>query len=187
MDSFRDKIAETCHYIYNLGMVPGKSGNISVRTKNIMGITPSGFSLKDVEGEDIVLLDLNSNEVLMGKTPSSEFPLHTSIYSKRKDIFSIVHTHSPYASGFALARTKIKWLEGFGPIKSEYLPQIEYAPPGSNKLADLVSNRVKKDDIVILEGHGIVCVGKNLDEAVLMSEWIESVAKTIFISETLKK
>ena len=57
--------------------------------------------------------------------------------------------------------------------------------PASKELAEAVSKGLEKSDVVILEEHGIVSVGKNLDDASLLSEFIEESAKTQFVKRVL--
>ncbi|WP_298521717.1 class II aldolase/adducin family protein [uncultured Methanobrevibacter sp.] len=174
--------------IYEKGLISGKSGNISARFKgengDIIGITPTLKSLSDLSEEDIVLVDLDANTLTNGK-PSSEVNMHIEIYKKRPDVNGIVHTHSPYATGFAFSDKKIKRLEGFGAIKKPYLPEIDYEKPGSNELAKKASEGIGDDDVLVLKNHGVICVGENLKEAESLAVFIEESAKTQFITYML--
>lgn len=174
--------------IFNKNLVSGKSGNISKRIKtsngDIVAITPTLKSLANLKQEDIVLVDLDGNVLTKGK-PSSEVNMHLEIYKKREDVNGIVHTHSPYATGFAFSNKRIKRLEGFGEIKDPFLPYIEYEKPGSNELALKASENIKKSDVLILKNHGVICVNKNLKEAESLAIFIEESAKTQFITYML--
>ena len=174
--------------IYDKGLVSGKAGNISARFKgdngDIIAITPTLKSLANLAEEDIVLVDMDTNALTNGK-PSSEVNMHIEIYKKRPDINGIVHTHSPYATGFAFSNKRIKRLEGFGEIKNPFLPYIEYEKPGSDELAVKASDSIKSDDVLVLKNHGVICVGENLKEAELLAVFIEESAKTQFITYML--
>ncbi|MGB8232898.1 MAG: class II aldolase/adducin family protein, partial [Methanobacterium sp.] len=74
---------------------------------------------------------------------------------------------------------------GFGPIQFQFIPSIDYYSPGSVELAEAVSKALKKPDAIILKDHGVVALGKNLDEASLLAEFIEENAKTQFIKQIL--
>ena len=176
------------HNIFNKGLVSGKSGNISKRFKgsngDIVAITPTLKSLFNLKNEDIVLVDLDGNLLTEGK-PSSEVNMHLEIYKKRDDVNGIVHTHSPYATGFAFSNKPIKRLEGFGEIKKEYLPSIEYEKPGSAELAKNASEGIGNDDVLVLKNHGVICVSDNLKEAESLAIFVEESAKTQFITYML--
>ena len=174
--------------IYNKNLVSGKSGNISKRIKttngDIIAITPTLKSLVNLNPEDIVLVDLDGNLLTNGK-PSSEVNMHLEIYKKRQDVNGIVHTHSPYATGFAFSNKKIKRLEGFGEIKNPYLPEIEYEKPGSSELATAASEGIGDSDVLVLKKHGVICVSENLSEAESLAVFVEESAKTQFITYML--
>ena len=174
--------------IYDKGLVSGKSGNISARFKgengDIIAITPTLKSLSNLHEEDIVLVDITGNILTRG-VPSSEVNMHIEIYKKRPDVNGIVHTHSPYATGFAHSTKRIRRLEGFGAIKSEYMAEIEYEKPGSDELAKSASEGLGNEDVLILKKHGVVCVADSLKEAELLAIFVEESAKTQFITYML--
>lgn len=183
-----DEIISVSKEIYDLGLVPGKSGNISKRIKSgigdIVAITPTSRSLSDLRQEDIVLVDIEGNVLTKGN-PSSEVNMHLQIYEKRPDVNAIVHIHSTFATGFAFSNKKIKRFEGFGEIKNEYLSSIEYEKPGSDELAKNASENIINEDVLILKKHGVICVGDSLKEAKLLAAFVEESAKTQFVTYML--
>jgi L-fuculose-phosphate aldolase len=183
----KKKVAKASHYIYKQGLAPGKSGNVSMRKDDYIAITPTRKSLRDIASESVALVSLDGKILSEEVIPSSELELHLSIYRERNDVEGIVHTHSPYATGFALAGKKIHRLEGFGIVNKSYLETVDYATPGSSKLAQIIVKGIKTEDILILKGHGVVCVGPSLDEAVLMAEWVEKSAESLFVADVLKR
>ena len=180
-----DEIIKISNEIYDKGLVSGKAGNISVRFKgeigDIIAITPTLKSLSKLNEEDIVLVDLDGNVLTKGK-PSSEVNMHLEIYKKRPDVNGIVHTHSPYATGFAHSSKKIKRYEGFGEIKTPYLAEIDYEKPGSDELAKSASEGLGSEDVLVLKNHGVICVSDNLKEAELLAVFVEEIAKSQFIT-----
>ncbi len=185
--SLTEKICETGRVLYSKGLSPGKSGNISACSNDIIAITPSGVSLGYLNVEDIVFVDMEGKILTDSAKPSSELQLHLDVYQKRDDVRGIIHIHSPYATGFALAGERIERLEGFGKGESPFVKMVNYAPPGSAELAMLAADGLKNDDLVILENHGSVAIGKNLFEAALLAEHIEETAKTQFVARMLGK
>lgn len=175
------KLIEVCNNLYDKQLVSGKSGNVSIRLGDYIAITPTLKSINGLDEEDIVLVDFNSNNLSNGK-PSSEVGMHLEIYKKRPDVNAIIHTHAPYATGFAFSDKKIKRLEGFGQIKKPYIASIEYEKPGTENLALSASNAIKEEDVLILKNHGVICVGENLKETESLAVFIEESAKTQFVS-----
>lgn len=181
-------IVEVGKNLYDNNLVSGKAGNVSVRIKrddgDIIAITPTLSSLGDLKEEDIVIIDFDGNSLTEGE-PSSEYNLHLEIYKKRDDVNAIVHTHSPYATGFAFSSKKIKRHEGFGRIVIPFLEEVEYAKPGSMDLAKSAAEGIGSEDVLVLKHHGILAVGDNLKEAYLLAAFIEDTAKTQYISYML--
>ncbi|WP_298498991.1 class II aldolase/adducin family protein [uncultured Methanobrevibacter sp.] len=182
------EIINVANNIYDKGLVSGKAGNISARFKgengDIIGITPTLKSLANLDEEHIVLVDIDGNVLTKGK-PSSEVNMHLEIYKKRPDVNGIVHTHSPYATGFAFSNKRIRRLEGFGEIKNPYLPDIEYEKPGTDELAVKASEGLKSGDVLVLKNHGVICISENLKEAESLAVFVEESAKTQFITYML--
>jgi L-fuculose-phosphate aldolase len=187
---FLQDLVDASHLIYNKGLTPGKSGNISCRFYDDgvskVAITKRGISKGMVGIKDIIIIDMDGNVLEGEKTPSSETFLHLGIYNKRKDINAVVHTHSPHAAGFSMSGKKIKRLEGFGRIENPYIPSVKYSKPGSSELAKDTAQMMEDEDAVVLKDHGVVAAGVNLSEATLLAEFIEDIAKTQFIAHILR-
>ena len=175
------EIVPVCNETYDKGLVSGKAGNISARFGDVVAITPTLKSLSKLNEEDIVLVNMEGEVLTKGK-PSSEVNMHLEIYKKRSDVKAIVHTHSPYATGFAFSDKKLKRLEGFGEIKNPYLAFIEYEKPGSNELAKRAVEGLGDEDVLILKNHGVICVSDDLKEAMLLAVFVEESAKTQFVT-----
>ncbi len=181
-------VVNVSKYLFERKLVSGKAGNVSARFNDngmdVIAITPTMKSLGKVKEEEIVLIDIDGNNLTKG-TPSSEIYLHLAIYKEKNDIGAIVHTHSPFATGFAFSNKRIKRLEGFGEIISPYLAEIDYEKPGSDELAVKSAKALKNEDALILKNHGVISTGKNIEEACSLAEFVEDIAKTQFISHTL--
>ncbi|HOK72307.1 MAG TPA: class II aldolase/adducin family protein [Methanothermobacter sp.] len=180
------KLVEAAHYLYKGGFVSGFAGNISMRlTREKIAITPTRIPLSLVTEENVAIVDMDGRR-LLGGNPSSEVYLHIGIYKKRKDINGIVHTHSPYATAFAFSDKRLKGLEGFNGIKGDSIEKVAYHRPGSMELARECAKKIKDGKILILENHGVVSCGSNLQEAVQLAEFIEESAKIQFLAYILK-
>ena len=113
----KKQLAKIASQIYQNGLTPGKSGNISIKIPcNIdykIVISPSGVSLKNINLENVIIIDNEGNKLEGNGKPSSEMNMHLEIYKKRKEVSGIVHTHSPYATGFSFSGGKNPSLRGF--------------------------------------------------------------------------
>ncbi|EKE04177.1 MAG: hypothetical protein ACD_20C00098G0005 [uncultured bacterium] len=177
LSTFKNEIVKIGKRLYDKGFVPGASGNISIKYKNNILITPSGMNLADVTEEDVSVLDIDGNNI-SEKKPSSEKKMHLEIYKARPDITSIVHAHAPKATAFAVAGIPLN-----APILSEalvilgYIPVAEYAMPSSDKLALIVADYFKTYDAVLMANHGVVLGGTQLKDVYYKLETLELYAE----------
>ena len=159
------------------GFAPTKSGNVSARWGDGLLITPSGLPYAATNADDLVTLDLSGTVRAGGNTPSSEWPLHTSIYRARPDAQAIVHTHSPRATALACTRRGIPafhYMIAFcgGPD----VRCAEYATYGTQALADNAVAALIGRKAALLANHGVVALGATLDGAYAIASEVENLA-----------
>ena len=85
-------------------------GNVSEidRESGLVVIKPSGLDYDVMKPEDMVVVSLESGEVVEGKwKPSSDTPTHLALYRAFPEIGGITHTHSSTAVAFAQAARPI--------------------------------------------------------------------------------
>ena len=136
------KLIEVCNNIYDRQLVSGKSGNVSIRLGDYIAITPTLKPINGLNEKEIVLVDMDGNSLTNGD-PSSEVGMHLGIYKKRDDINAIIHTHSPYATGFSFNYEKLKILEDYSKFYNINLSSVDYENPGSKELALKASKAVE--------------------------------------------
>lgn len=179
--------------LYRRGLVSGTGGNISARIPGLglILIKRSGLCLGDVSYDDFLTVnfegEVSSQSEDHGLVPSKEVPFHLAIYSVRQDVNAVIHTHSPHCTAYAVLGKDLpmatSWAEeGFGRV-----PSIPFAPPGSDKLANLVAQTFSSHDIkaALLEGHGVVAVGRTVKEAFYIADMVEETAKISYLSEKI--
>lgn len=177
------KLEELVYYTKSLvtsGLVTGTSGNISFKDedKNTMWITPSALPYDQLTVEDLVEISLETGETVTGhRKPSSEKPMHSSIYIKRPDIQAIVHTHSTYATMFACAGKEIPPVHYLLADIGDKVPIAPYAVYGSDELAQYAVEAMKEANGTLLQNHGVIAVGADLPTAFMRAEIIENVAR----------
>lgn len=164
----------------NEKMVAGTSGNMSVyfpEEQRIL-ITPSSYDYGMMETSDLVTIDLEGNVVEGFRKPSSEWRMHAEIYRSLPHVKAIVHTHSPYATSFAVLRKEIPV------ILIEMIPflkgSVEVSPYALQGSADVGKNTIpilKKKNVCLLANHGTVAVGDTIEDAYLNSTYLEDAAK----------
>ena len=89
----RKTVADLYQELGRCGLTLGSSGNVSLRTRDGMVITPSGGSPEGVRARDMAVMALDG-ESEGEATPSSEWPMHAAIYRTTQEAGCIIHTHS---------------------------------------------------------------------------------------------
>lgn len=177
------KYARMC---FNNGLTVGTSGNVSVRKGDYMYITPSALPYNEMEEEDVLKVDLTTNQVISGSwKPSSETPMHSSIYKQNSRIGAIVHTHSTYATIFACAHKSIPPVHYTIADIGKEVSVAPYARYGTELLAKYAVETLGESNGVLLANHGVVAVGETLGDAYRRAETIEEVAQLAYGSFTL--
>jgi len=174
----KKKIIEIGLKMLKDGLVASTWGNVSMlENEGNLLITPSGIPYDELAEEDLVLMDF-SGVVLEGKRkPSSEYLLHSEIYQKRKDVKAIIHTHSLYASAYAVVGQPIPALiEDAAMVVGGRIEIAEYALPGTRALADNAAMFLADRNAVLLANHGLVSVGDSLEEAYKIALLVEKMA-----------
>ncbi|MDP9858373.1 L-fuculose-phosphate aldolase [Olsenella profusa DSM 13989] len=170
------------------GMCKHKSGNFSARDEEtgLVVITPTSVDREDLVVPDMVVMDLDANVVenQTGLRPTSESLMHLKIYQTRPDVRAIAHTHSQFATTFAVLEKPIPAvvyeIANLNCSKAR-IPVAPYGRPGTPALADSVVDSVKEADVLLLQGHGSVAVDEgNIDEAYLKVCYIEELAELYY-------
>jgi ribulose-5-phosphate 4-epimerase/fuculose-1-phosphate aldolase len=180
----RDEIARLGRTLEAAGLLDLTAGNISARIDaDALAITPSGIPYGDTGAEDVVVCALEDGAVLDGaRRPSSELPLHRAIYAARPDAGAVVHTHSPYATTFAVLREPIPAVHyAIARLRTAEVPVVDYATYGSDELARLAFG-VLGDGAraALLANHGAVALGADLAEAGRNARVLETLAATFW-------
>ena len=181
------ELVEICKLLYVRGLAKAWGGNVSARIKGVnqIIITSRHTSLFDISLDNLVITTLDGL-VVEGGEPSSELPMHSAIYRARHDIDAIVHIHSIFSTVYAFLEKPIELLTTESQIILEKLPLIEYAEPGSKKLAELVVDNLKGYKACILTRHGIVAVGSSLKETYFLCELVEETAALNFFVKLIR-
>ncbi len=136
-----------------------------------------------------IILTNNKCEVLEGKgSVSSEFYTHLSAYEERQDISAVIHAHPVYSIALSLAKISL-----CSPILPELVmtlgevPTTDYATPGSKEGADIIKPWIRNHNALILKSHGVITIGKDLNQAYSYLERVEHSSKIIFLAHLICK
>ncbi len=105
LEELKEKVYLANMELPKRGLVTYTWGNVSGidREKGLFVIKPSGVEYDELKPSDMVVLDLQGNQIEGDMNPSSDTKTHMVLYNAFPQIGGIVHTHSPYAVGWAQA------------------------------------------------------------------------------------
>ncbi len=194
-DDIRKKIVEVCKLLLERGHNIGSSGNVSHRgvEEGTLLLTPSQVPYETMTPEDIVLVSLEDGSVLEGKrNPSSEAKFHAYIYKARKrKVNAIIHTHSVYSTTMAILHLDLPHvIEEIVPVvglSTEAAVKVaSYGRAGSEELANnIVEALGKTANATFVANHGVVAIGKTLDTAVKILEYVERASRMYLMARSV--
>ena len=176
-------------------------GNASIRIKDLCYIKPSGADLKKINSKDISVVKIKNGQLISGLKPSVDLNIHLSIYKKFKNINSIIHTHSLYATSWAQSGRSIPC---YGTTHADYFPkEIPITNPldkksikkdyekeiGKSIISKLKKLRLNVNQIpgMLIANHGVVSWASSPKLAMENAIAIEFIAKLAFNSEIINK
>jgi len=177
LEEVRAAVATAALRLLETGLVRGTAGNVSARDGDLVAVTPTGVDYRRLDQGSIPLVDLDGRVVDGGLTPSSELPLHLAVYRARPDVGAVVHTHSTFATTFAVLGEElpaVHYLLARAGRRGRVAP---YATYGSGELAGACVAALAGGGAVLLANHGVVAVGPGLDRALLVADAVEHVAE----------
>jgi 3-dehydro-4-phosphotetronate decarboxylase len=177
----REEICLLGKSMYDRGLTPGSSGNISVRLEDGWLMTPTNSCLGRLDPARISRVATDGTLVSGDKQTKESF-LHLSVYQERPTAGAIVHLHSTHSVAVScLADTDPK--QPIPPITAYYVMKIgnlillPYYPPGDMTLAKAVKEVSGRHHAILLANHGPIVAGKDLETAVYATEELEETAK----------
>ncbi len=178
----RRSIIKIGKQIYERGFIVATDGNISVRLdSHRILITKSRVCKGKLNFNDIITYDYQ--KVSPPENTSSEIYLHLKAYNLRQDINAIIHSHPPYTVALTLAGKDL--IESQLPeviMTLGKVPTAKFAAPSSPEGAEVISELIKEYDAIILDRHGVITVGINLNEAYYKLEQLEFAARVTLIA-----
>ncbi|WP_375456001.1 aldolase [uncultured Methylobacterium sp.] len=184
---------DICRYgrsLFERGLTPGSSGNISLRLDDGGWlVTPTNASLGFLDPARIARLDA-AGAVISGDKPTKEIPLHAALYESRRQARAIVHLHSTHAVAVSML-PEIDPRAVLPPLTAYYLMRtggtalVPYYRPGDPAVADAIRGLAGRYSAVLLANHGPVVAGESLEAAVFATEELEETAKLYLLLRNL--
>lgn len=186
----REAICRFGKSLYDRGLTPGSSGNISLMLDDGGWlVTPTNASLGFLDPAKISRLD-GKGQLVSGDAPTKEIPLHSALYDTRASARAIVHLHSTHSVAVSML-PEIDPKAVLPPMTAYYLMRVgatalvPYYRPGDPAVADAIKGLAGRYSSVLLANHGPVVAGDNLEAAVYATEELEETAKLYLLLRNL--
>lgn len=160
------------------GLVQGTWGNIAVRLdQRNMLVTPSGLDYLALTAEDIVKVDLDTLAYASRRKPTSERKLHQAVLTARPNVGAVIHTHSPDCSVLAAAGASLPAVtDEMRALVGDGAMTAPHALPSTARLSRVALAALEGRNACLLANHGVLCCGRDLDEAYRICEVMEGAA-----------
>src|SRR5579863_818619 len=171
--------------IYRAGVVTMHSGNASGidRRRGLVFIKPSGMDYQKLRPADLSVTDIEGRKVQGRWKPSVDLRHHLFIYKHRPEIGGIVHTHSNYATSFALLGRSIPaYLTAIADEFGDEIPCAPYVDNVGDHIGEAVIAAAGRSPVVLLGNHGVFAFGATPRAALKAAVMLEDVAKTVHLA-----
>ena len=172
--------------LFERGLTPGSSGNISVRLADGYLLTPTNSCLGFLSPERLSRLGADGRHIA-GDAPTKELPLHFAFYEARPTARAVVHLHATHATALSCL-ADVDPADAIPPItpyvvmRVGRVPVVPYTHPGSADVAPLIRAKAPDHPAILLANHGPVVAGASLEAAVFAMEELEETARLVLIT-----
>jgi L-fuculose-phosphate aldolase len=179
-----DQVVDVAHRVVASGAISANGhGNVSLRVPGAdeMYFT-AGPSLRDHVPSDVVRVRLDGT-LLEGELPPIQgavVAMHTAMYADAADVGCVLHTHSPYATAYAIAQRPIGcWVEALAMFGlASGVPVAGYGPRGSDQaVTNIRESIIPGVPAVLLANHGVLVFHRNPDLAIMVGGIVEEAAQ----------
>ena len=176
-----------CYYgrrAWQAGLIAGCCGNLSARlhSRDAIYITPRAVNKARMSASQIRLVYLRSAHASQSDA-SVELPMHRSCYLADERVKAVVHTHAPALTALGIRQLDLGELLPEAATALGGIARIPHFPAGSRELGESVGEAAKAGaELLLLERHGAVTLGRSLSEAYERMEFGELTAKAALMA-----
>ena len=183
----RAELVEIGRRLHARDLVGAAEGNLSVRLgPDRFLVTASGVSKGHLGPGDLVVVNGRGEVVDGGRRASTELRMHLAAYAARPDVGAVVHAHPITAVAMTVAGA---------PPPSDLVPEAAvtlgpiavapFATPGTDEVPASLARFLPDHDVLLLERHGAITLGRTLAEAFERMETLERVARVAVAARLL--
>ncbi len=187
VEELKRRICDIGRRLWVKDYTDGNGGNITVRVgDNLVLCTPTLICKGFMNPEDICLIDLDGKQLAGSRKRTSEAMTHLGIMKRQPATKACVHAHPPHATAFAIANVSVP--SCLIPEAEVFLGKIgiaKYQTPGTPENADEVGRVGAEHQAVLMQNHGVIVWGKDVEDAYWKMENIDAYCRTIAIAAGL--
>ncbi len=179
LTELRQEVYESLIELPKNRLVTMHSGTVSGRDpeSGLIVIKPTGFRYDRLTPEDLLVVDVDGNIIEGNLRPSSDTETHLYMYKHRPDINGIVHTHSPYASIFAVLGKPIPPVMTSAALLGGEIPIGGYAPVGGEDIGSEIMAKIGNCSAIVMQNHGVYTFATSVWKATIAAVEVEDLAK----------
>lgn len=173
----RHALAEAGRRLAARALVIGTSGNLSVRSGDLVAVTPTGGVIGELTAAQMTVIDLDGTVVDGDLAPTSEVPMHLAVY-RASFASAIAHTHATTSVAIGLVADEIPLVHYAMLSLGGAVRVAPYACYGTQELADQVVKALEFKQAALMRNHGSIAIGSTLAKATDNLELLEWAAQT---------
>ncbi|WP_413175206.1 class II aldolase/adducin family protein [Anabaena azotica] len=167
----QQRLAAAFRLFSRFGFDEGIAGHITARdpeNPEHFWVNPFGVHFGLIRVSDLILVNQNG-EVIYGDSPVNRaaFAIHSQVHAARPDVIAAAHAHSIYGKSWStLGRLLDPITQDACAFYEDHSLFADYTGVVLDpKEGERISQTLGKNKAIILQNHGLLTVGKTVDEA----------------------
>jgi hypothetical protein len=180
LEQLKNDVCRANKELVKNGLVKWTSGNVSARDSETgyIVIKPSGVLFDDLRPEDMIVVNLDGDVVEGDLKPSVDTISHLVVYRNRSDVNSIVHTHSPYATSFAIVGEPLQiYTTTAAAVFGGDIPVSDFVTIGNDEIGNEIVNKIGHNKAILIRNHGVFTIGNTISSALKYAVVLEETAE----------
>jgi L-fuculose-phosphate aldolase len=177
----REKLALSCRMLAREEHGSALAGQITARgdRPGTMWTARFGLGLEEIRASDFLLVDDDLKVIEGDGMPNPSNRFHLWIYRKRPDVQSIMHTHPPHVSALSMIGVPLKAAHMDTSMFYEDCAYLDHwpGPPIGDEEGEIISSAIGDKRSILLAHHGQLCACATVEEAAVLSLFIERAAR----------
>lgn len=182
-------LVDGCNVLADQGQGDLIWGHASVRvdkSSSSILMKPAGLGLDEIHRTDLITINEAGGKTEGSRPVHAEVFIHTEIFRLRPDVQAVVHTHPIHAVAFSALNRPLLPIGHEGAMFHKGLPVFTETSDliVNATLGQATAKKLGNANALILQNHGIVTVGRSVEEAVMTAIMLEKACKTQLLAES---